>query len=209
MSRYFVKWLPMDPKTQQIALLAKRQGLLRPRDLATLNISRQYLRLACEQGLIERTGRGIYRVPGTMMTEHQSLAEVCKRVPNGVICLLSALRFHDLTTQNPAEVWIAIGERAHAPHIEHVAVRTAHFSGAAFAEGVETHNIDGVDVKVYGVAKSVADCFKYRHKIGLEVAIEALRDCLRQRKVRHDDIVRYARICRVERVMSPYLEALL
>ena len=199
----------MDPRTKQIARLAKHQGLLRPRDLDTLKISRQYLRLACRQGLIERTGRGIYRVPGAMMTEHQSIAEVCKRVPNGVICLLSALRFHDLTAQNPAEVWIAIGERAHAPRSQHVAVRTAHFSGAAFTQGVETHNTDGVDVKVYGVAKTIADCFKYRHKIGLDVALEALRDCLRQRQTRPDDIIRYARVCRVERVISPYLEALL
>lgn len=199
----------MDTKTKKIARLAKRLGLLRARDLGSLRISRPYLRLACQQGLIDRVGRGIYRVPGAMMTEHQSIAQVCKKVPNAVVCLLSALRFHDLTTQNPFEVWIAIGERAHAPRIEHVAVRTAHFSGAAFAEGMETHNIQGVSVRVYSVAKTVADCFKYRHKIGLDVAIEALRDCLQVRKARPDDIIRYARICRVDRVMSPYLEALL
>jgi predicted transcriptional regulator of viral defense system len=196
-------------KTKQIAKLAKRQGLLRPRDLDAIKIPRQYLRLACEQGLIERTGRGLYRVPGAMMTEHQSMAEVCKKVPKAVICLLSALRFHDLTTQNPTEVWIAIGERAHVPRIENVAVRTSRFSGAALTAGVETHNVGGVGIKVFGIAKTIADCFKYRHKIGLDVAIEALRDCLRHRKARSDDILRYARVCRVERIISPYLEALL
>ena len=199
----------MDEKIKQIAAQAKRRGLLRPRDLDALKIPRQYLRLACEEGLIERTGRGIYRIPGTMMTENQSIAEVCKRVPNGVICLLSALRFHDLTTQNPTEVWIAIGERASMPRLGNVVIRTARFSGPAFSEGVETHNIDGVDARIYGIAKTMADCFKYRHKIGIDVAIEALRDCLRQRKVRTDDIIRYARICRVEKIMSPYMEAML
>ncbi len=168
----------MNQATQQIVNLTKRLGLLRPRDLDALNIPRQYLRLACQQGLIERMGRGLYRVPGAMRTEHLSIAEVCKKVPNGVICLLSALRFHDLTTQNPTQVWIAIGERAHMPRINNVAVRTARFSGAALTAGMEIHNVHGVEIKVFGIAKTVADCFKYRHKIGLDVALEALRDGL-------------------------------
>lgn len=189
--------------------MARRLSLLRPRDLEARGISRQYLRLACEKRLVERVGRGLYRVPGAMMTEHQSFAEVCKRAPTAVICLLSALRFHDLTTQNPTEVWIAIGEKAYLPRIDTVATRVARFSGPAFAEGVETHKVAGAQVKVYSVAKTVADCFKYRHKVGVDVAIEALRDSLQQRKASMDDLVRYARVCRVERVMSPYIEALL
>ncbi len=193
----------------QVVHLARQQGLLRPRDLAANGIARQYLILAMRQGLIERLARGLYRVPGVITTEHQSLAQVCKKTPTGVVCLLSALRFHDLTTQNPHEVWLAINQKAISPRMDAVALRVIRFSGAAFTQGVETHKIHGVPVRVYGVAKTVADCFKCRNKIGLNVAIEALRDCVQQRKANIDDLVRYARICRVERVMSPYLEAML
>lgn len=193
----------------QVVALARRQGLLRPRDLVAKDIPRQSLVRACHEGLLEHVGRGLYRVPGAMVTENQSLAEVCKKVPGGAICLLSALRFHDLTTQNPFEVWLAIGQKARTPRIDTVAVRTMRISGAALAEGVENHNVAGVPIRVYGVAKTVADCFKFRNTIGIDVAVEALRDCLKQRKASVDDLVRYARICRVERVMSPYLEAML
>jgi predicted transcriptional regulator of viral defense system len=198
-----------DGKIEQVITLAGRLGLLRPRDLDVQGIPRQYLRQACVQGLVERIGRGLYRVPGALMTEHESFAEVCKKAPTAVICLLSALRFHDLTTQNPGEVWIAIGEKAHRPRIDTVATRIARFSGPALVEGVENHRIKGVAVRVYGIAKTVADCFKYRNKVGIDVAIEALRDSLSQRKTQVDDLIRYARVCRVERVMTPYLEALL
>jgi predicted transcriptional regulator of viral defense system len=193
----------------RVIALTRRRGLLRPRDLAAHGIARQYLVMARQQGLIERLGRGLYHAPGAMISEHQSLALVCKKSPAGVVCLLSALRFHDLTTQNPTEVWLAIGQKAREPRIDTVAVRVVHFSGAAFTEGVQTHNVHGIPVRVYNIAKTVADCFKFRNKIGVNVAVEALRDCLRQRKTNIDELVRYARICRVERVMNPYLEALL
>jgi len=193
----------------QVVALARRQGLLRPRDVVAKGIPRQSLVRACQEGLLERVGRGLYRVPGAMVTENQSLAEVCKKAPGGAICLLSALRFHDLTTQNPFEVWFAIGQKARSPRIDTVAVRAIRFSGAALAEGVENHSVAGVPIRVYGIAKTVADCFKFRNTIGIDVAVEALRDCLKQRKASVDDLVRYARICRVERVMSPYMEAML
>jgi predicted transcriptional regulator of viral defense system len=196
---------PMD----RLVTMTRRKGLLRPRDLAEKNIPREYLRRACNQGLLERVGRGLYRVPGTMATESQSLAQVCRKVPMGVVCLLSALRFHDLTTQNPFEVWLAIGPKARTPRMDTVALRVVRFSGNALTEGVESHDAAGVEIRVYGAAKTVADCFKFRNKIGVDVAVEALRDCLKQRKVKVDELVRYARICRVERVMSPYLEAML
>jgi predicted transcriptional regulator of viral defense system len=189
--------------------LARHRVLLRPRDLSAKRIPRQYLVRACKKGLIERVGRGLYRAPGTTVTENQSLAEVCKKVPGGTICLLSALRFHDLTTQNPFEVWLAIGQNARTPRIDTVALRVVRFSGAALTEGVLNSKVVGVPIRVYGVAKTVADCFKFRNKIGIDVAIEALRDCLRQRKASVDELMRYARICRVERTMSPYLEAML
>ena len=196
-------------KIIQVVNLARRQGLLRPRDLKAKGIARQYLVLAMRQGLVERLGRGLYRMPGVITSEHQSLAQVCKKTPAGVVCLLSALRFHDLTTQNPFEVWLAIGQKASVPRMDTVALRIIRFSGAALTQGVETHKIHGVPVRVYGIAKTIADCFKCRNKIGLNVAIEALRDCVQQRKTSVDELVRYARICRVERVMSPYLEAML
>ena len=120
-----------------------------------------------------------------------------------------ALRFHDLTTQNPFEVWLAIGPKARSPRVDTVALRVVCFSGDALTEGIERHQAAGVEVRVYSAAKTVADCFKFRNKIGVDVAIEALRDCLRQRKAKVDDLVRCARICRVERVMGPYLEAML
>jgi predicted transcriptional regulator of viral defense system len=196
-------------RVQQVVDLAHHKGLLRPRDLAEVGIPRQYLRMAHEQGLIERVARGLYRIPGQMTSGNVSLAEVCKRAPSGVICLISALSFHELTTQNPHFVYLAIEEKAHVPRIETVDVQVFRFSGDAFTQGVERHEVDGVEVRIYNPAKTVADCFKYRNKIGLDIAIEALRDCLRQRKAKVDDLVHYARICRVEQVMRPYMEAML
>ena len=131
---------------------------------------------------------------------------VGKQAPNAVVCLLSALQFHGLTTQQPHEVWIAVGVKAHRPAIAWPAVRVVRFSGAALSEGVENHKLEGVPVRVYGIAKTVADCFKYRRKIGIDVAIEALRDALRKR-VSVDEIYRFAKICRVANVIRPYLES--
>lgn len=195
-------------RVRQVVDLALEKGVLRPRDLAESGIPRQYLRMAHEQGLVERVARGLYCVPEIRLSQ-PTLAEVCKRVPNAVVCLTSALAFHHLTTQVPHHVHLAIGEKAHAPKIEFVEVHYVRFSGMALTEGVETHDIGGVEVRVYKPAKTIADCFKYRNKMGLDVAMEALRDGLRQRKVNVNDLVRYGRICRVEKVMQPYLEALL
>jgi predicted transcriptional regulator of viral defense system len=135
--------------------------------------------------------------------------EVAKLAPQAVVCLLSALRFHDLTTQSPFDVWIAIDRKAWRPRIDYPPLRVFRFSGAALTEGVETHSIDGVRVRVYSPAKTVADCFKYRNKIGLDVALEALRDTWRSRRATMDDLVRFSRICRVGHVMRPYLDSLL
>lgn len=161
-----------------------------------------------ERGVIEREGRGLYRLAGTEVSEHYCFIQAAKRVPKGVICLLSALRFHELTTQKPFEVWLAIERGARRPASDAPPLRVHSFSGAAFTAGIETHELEGVPVRVYSAAKTVADCFKYRNKIGIEVALEALRDTLRQRKATVDEIWRYAEICRVSRVIYPYLEAL-
>lgn len=199
----------MTMHLEKLLQLAASQGLLRSRDLTEHGIPRQYLAIACERGLLERVDRVLYSIPGALQTEHRSLVEVCKRAPQGVICLLSALQYHGLTTQSPFEVWLAIGESSKIPRISSVQLRIARFSQESLTAGVETHNVSGAELRVFSAAKTVADCFKYRNKIGVDVAVEALRDYLRRRKGSIDDLVTYGRVCRVERLMEPYLEALL
>lgn len=195
-------------KTQKVLELAHKTGFIRPRDLKALNIPLDYLWALHRRGLLERTGRGLYAAKESDVTEHHSLAEACKRVSRGVICLISALSYHGLTTQIPHEVWLAIGRKARIPKPNGVAIRIARFSGEALTSGIEEHTIEGVIVRVYNPAKTVADCFKYRNKIGLDVAIEALRDCRQQRRATMDELWRYAKVCRVANVMRPYLESL-
>jgi predicted transcriptional regulator of viral defense system len=143
------------------------------------------------------------------VTEHATLATVSKRFPNGVVCLLSALRFHGIGTQNPREVWMALPRKSATPRNGDLPVRFMRFSDASFSAGVEEHNLENVPVRITNTAKTIADCFKYRNKAGLDVALEALRDALRQRKCKSDDIWRYAKVCRVTNVIRPYLEATL
>jgi predicted transcriptional regulator of viral defense system len=195
-------------RTDQLLTLVRELGVMRPRDLDAHGIPRTYLKLAVDRKLVERTGRGLYRLPDAEASEHQALIESAKRVPHGVVCLLSALQFHGLTTQLPADLWLAIGEKAWRPKQEYPPLRVVYFSGKALTEGVETHVIQNVPVRVYNVAKTVADCFKYRNKVGLDVAMEAMRDAWRQRKATADDLWRFAKVCRVANVMRPYLESL-
>jgi len=195
-------------RTDKILELVRKAGVLRPRDLDPYGIPRTYLSRLCASGKLQRIGRGLYVLPGSSATEHHSLVEACKRAPKGVVCLLSALRFHELTTQAPFEVWLAIGEKAWRPRIDYPPLRIVHFSQTTLNAGIEKHNIEGVTVHVYSPAKTVADCFKYRNKIGLDVAIEALRECWRSRRCTMDDLSHYADICRVQNVMRPYLESI-
>lgn len=188
--------------------LVKTKGVLRPRDLDPYAIPRTYLSRLCNAGKLQRIARGLYVLPDSNITENHSLAEACKRVPKGVVCLLSALRFHEFTTQAPFEVWLAIGEKAWRPRIDNPPLRIVRFSQATLDAGVEAHQIEGVTVHVYSPAKTVADCFKYRNKIGLDVAIEALRECRRDRRCSMDDLWHFAALCRVQNVMRPYLESL-
>lgn len=199
----------MTTPLEKLLRLAETKGLIRARDLAEHGIPRQYLSVACGRGLLERLDRGLYSLPGAVQTEHRSLVEVCALVPHGVICLLSALQFHGMTTHSPFEVWLAIGESRDIPRISLVRLRIARFSADSLKAGVESHDVNGAELRVFSAAKTVADCFKYRNKIGVDVAAEALRDYLRQRKGPIDDLAKHARVCRVERVMRPYLEALL
>lgn len=195
-------------QTEQTLELLQQTGIVRPSDLAAHGISRLALYALHRQGKVLRTGRGLYTLPTAELSEFHSVAEVCKRTPHGVICLLSALRFHNIGTQNPFEVWLAIDHKARQPKIEYPPVRIVHFSGLALTEGVEEFLIEGVTVRVYAIAKTIADCFKYRNKIGLDVCLEALRECRRTRRCTNQEIWRYAKICRVSNIMQPYLEAL-
>ena len=154
-----------------------------------------------------RVARGLYAMHGYQSGEHGALVAVVTRAPDVVFCLLTALRIHDLTTQAPFEVWIAIGNKSHPPRLEYPPLRTVRFSEAALTSGEETRRVDGVKVQVTSVAKTVADCFKFRNKIGLDVALEALREARRAKKASADDLWRYAKINRVTNVMRPYLEA--
>jgi predicted transcriptional regulator of viral defense system len=183
------------------------KGVVRPRDVEEQGYPREYLLRLLRRGSVERIGRGLYRVAGEAVSEHHSLAVVGRRSPEGVVCLLSALRFHGLTTQEPHEVWLAIGNKARRPKLSWPPTRVVRMSGASLREGIMEHPVEGVPVRVFGAAKTVADCFKFRNKIGVDVAIEALRDAVRERKATRDEIYGFAKICRVAKVMQPYLEA--
>ena len=195
--------------TDRVLQLARELGILRSRDLARHGIAREYLARLVRAGLLERAGRGLYVLPDAELTEYHSLAEAAKRVSDGIVCLLSALRFHDLTTQAPFEVWLALPPTARRPRPASPPLRIVRFSGPTLTKGVEEHVIEGVRVRVYNPAKTVADCFKYRNKIGLDVALEALRETWRARRATMDDLWHYAEICHVATVMRPYLESLI
>jgi predicted transcriptional regulator of viral defense system len=193
---------------QQVLALASQHGLLRASQLQALGIARVALSRLAASGQLERVGRGVYRLAGAQGSEHESLATVAVRVPQAVFCLLTALQLHGLTTQLPRHVWMAMPQGSHAPTLDYPPVKMVQFSGDAFAQGVEVMQVDQVPLRVYGVAKTVADCFKHRNKIGLDVALEALKDALASHKASADDLWRFAKICRVANVMRPYLEAL-
>jgi predicted transcriptional regulator of viral defense system len=195
-------------RTERVLEIVEKAGILRPRDLDKYGIPRIYLSRLRERGLLQRVGRGLYVLPNADVSEHHSLAEACKRVPHGVVCLLSALRFHGLTTQSPHEVWLAIASKAWRPQVDYPPLRIVRFSARALDAGVEEHAIEGVTARIYNPAKTVADCFKYRNKIGLDVALEALRDCRRQGLCTNDELWHYAKVCRVANVMRPYVEAI-
>ncbi len=197
-----------NPTLEQAVLaLAQHQPLLRARDLAEHALPTIVLSRLVEAGKLERIARGVYSLPGRALSEHRSLAEVALRAPRGVVCLLSALRIHEIGTQAPFEVWLAIPHHSPTPRMEQPALRVVRMSGAALTEGIEPVDIDGVMVPVFNADKTVADCFKYRNKIGLDVALEALRDGWAQRKLTMDALWHYATVDRVANVMRPYLES--
>lgn len=198
---------PDSTHEQAVLALARKHSLLRARDLAKHQLPTTVLSRLVAAGKLERVARGLYSLPGRAPSEHRSLAEVVLRVPRGVICLLSAQRVHGIGTQAPFEVWLAIPHRAPVPRLDQPAVRVVRMSGSALTEGVERIQVDGMEVPVFNAANTVADCFKYRNKIGLDVALEALRDGWALRKLTMDALWHSATMDRVANVMRPYLES--
>ncbi len=198
----------MKPPIDRIVTLAGKEGLLRSRDLAEHRIARTYLGLAVRRGLLAKVGRGLYAAPDEPVSERAALVEVCKRVPRGVLCLLTALRYHEIGTQSPADVWVAVRSKDRKPTSAHLGLRVVRFSERAMREGVSVSHIGGVAIRMTNPARTVADCFKYRNKIGMDVAVEALRDCRRKRLATVSQLAEYAKLNRVLNVMRPYLEAL-
>jgi predicted transcriptional regulator of viral defense system len=198
-------------KTQMdiIVDLVQQKGFIRARDLKNLKIGTIILSRLVQKGILKRVGRGIYTLAeGNQPAVFQSYAQISKRIQNGIICLLSALTFHEITTQSPFEVWLAIPEKAWLPKDVGVPIRFVRFSNRALKEGIEEHIIENIPVKITNPARTIADCFKYRNKIGLDVAMEALKDGLHKRKCTRDEIWKYAKICRVTNVIRPYMEAM-
>ena len=197
----------MTTTERRIQTLLRRAGTARSRELVGAGTTRSQLSRMAAKGQVVRVARGLYALPDYKSGEHGALVTVAKRAPGVLFCLLTALRIHDLTTQAPFEVWIAIGNKEHPPRLDYPPLRTVRFSTAALAVGVETRQVDGAKVRVTNVAKTVADCFKFRNKIGLDVALEALREARRTQMASADALWRYAKINRVTNVMRPYLEA--
>jgi predicted transcriptional regulator of viral defense system len=196
-----------DTPESRVQAVLEAKGIARSRDIERAGVSRTQIRRLVERGVIERVARGLYRDPSAPQSERADLAEAARLVPGGVVCLLSALRFHGLTTQNPFQVWLAINRKSWRPEVEHPPLRFIYLSGRSLTEGVEVHEVDSVPVRVFSAAKTVADCFKFRNKLGVDVAVEALRDFRNAYPKNLEAIWHYAEIDRVAGVMRPYLEA--
>lgn len=202
---------PTAPQSLEraVSVFRRHGGILRMADALRSGINRSTFYALRDAGLTEQLSRGLYRLADTEPLGNPDLVTVALKVPKGVICLLSALSFHELTTQVPHEIYVAIARNAEAPRLDSPPVRSFRFSGKAFTEGVETHTIDDVEIRIYSREKTLADCFKYRNKIGLDTTLEALRLYKDQGRVNVEDLLRYASVCRVEKAMRPYLEAVL
>ena len=214
-----------DPNSEQLAASADMSGrrsehgasglrnlgeriFFRPRDAAAVGIDSRALRRLVGSGSVERVARGLYRVAAAEPTEHYTLAAVCARVPDAIVCLLSALSVHELTTQLPWQEWIAIPHKARTPRLSELPVKVVRFSGASLRYGVENAVFEGVPARITSPARTVVDCFRFRRLVGQDVALEALRDTLRERKASADQIWRAAEVCRARSLVGPVLEVL-
>jgi len=199
---------PSSPQPERLLKLLKRRGIVRQSEFRQQGITAATASRLVQEGRIVRLSRGLYQLPDAPMDAHHSLAEAAKRVPRGVVCLVSALAFHDLTDQLPAKVWLALGRKDWTPRVEYPPLRIARFSEQDFGSGIETHRIEGVRVPIYSVTKTLADTFRYRREIGITVCVESLRAALGKKKATPADIARQAVESGIWKVMQPYLEAL-
>jgi len=188
--------------------LAREKGIIRARDVEADGCSRNYLYEMHRAGVLRKLSPGLYTLPDAPVTEHSLLAEVAKRVPQGVICLISALAYHGLSTQIPHEIWLAVPKGSRRPRIAYPPLNLTYVSGLAYSFGVREYVMGGVAVRIYSPAKTVVDCFKFRNKVGLDVALEALREVWRSRKATVDELMEAAEVDRVSKVMRPYLEVI-
>lgn len=195
-------------RQKQILKLAIKKGIIRAKDVEAAGISRNYLYRMHREGLLIKSAVGLYTLPEAPVTENSTLAEVAKRLPKGVVCLISALSYHEITTQIPHQIWLTIPRGSWRPNVDYPPLNLSYVSDPAYSFGIQEHVINGVAVKIYSPAKTVADCFKFRNKVGLDVAIEALREAWRSRKVTMDEMVMAAGIDRVSKIMRPYMEAI-
>jgi predicted transcriptional regulator of viral defense system len=195
-------------QAERILELVRTKRLVRGTELDRIGIHRMHLKRLVDRGILVQRSRGVYEASKTSVSGHDSVVEVATRVPRATLCLLTALRLHGLTTQNPFEVWIMVDRKARKPSIDYPPIRVVRASGASLSYGVEAVVLDGATVRVTNVAKTIADCFKYRSVVGIDVAMEGLRDAWRRKKVRMDDIITAAKTNRVVSIMRPYLESL-
>lgn len=198
----------MQSSIQEALRIFEKKKVMRSTEIFAEGIQPRTLYKMRDDGLVVQEGRGLYRLANEQTWSDPDLAVVALRIPKGVICLISALYFHQLTTQIPHEVYVALPRDSEKPRIQYPPTRFFWISPKPFKAGIEKHKIDNVDVNVYGVAKTIADCFKFRNKTGMDVALESLREGLRQKRCTPEEILRFARIDRVERALLPYLEAL-
>ena len=198
-----------DSRQRAVEQFRRQGGMLRTKDALRAGIHPRTLYALRDEGTIECLSRGLYRLADAPPLAHPDLVAVAKRVPEGVVCLLSALAFHEITTQIPHEVYLAIPRNTERPRIDYPPVRVFWFAERAFSEGIETHRLDGMPVRIYNREKTLVDCFKYRNKLGMDTVLEALRLCREQKRLDVEAVARYAEIRRVKNVMRPYLEAVL
>lgn len=198
----------MTPK-ERVLEFAREKKVFRASDAEkAVAVSRVYLNRLVNEGKLSKAGYGLYRLAENNLGEMQDILEVAVKVPKGVLCLLSALRFHELTTQNPFEVWLAIEQHQRIPKVETVPMRFFRFAPKVYEAGIETHKIEGVEIKVYSAAKTVADCFRYQSTVGFDVAIEALRDAWNQGKATMDELYHFSEVRNIKNKMMPYLRTL-
>lgn len=201
--------MAITTKRQQVIDYVKQHSLVRPSEIDALGLPRVYLNQLAEMGTINRVGHGLYQWPGAKQDCNVALSEVAKKVPKGVISLLSALSFHEFTSENPFEVWVALERKSWKPVIDYPPTRFVFMSGKSIQEGIDVQMLNGVEVRIFNPAKTVADCFKYRNKIGLDVALNALKEGWKMKRFTMDELMHYAEICRVKNVIRPYMEALI